>query len=510
MELRNVDSPPVFKPTKCFTCLRLSEKSLPIISETRDDAFAVLELLTVHFWFRREDFREEHIVCRSCWDQLKLFHRFYLDVRRNHELLTPLAVESVVEAVKQEQDDEEENLSSTPVIPTELQICHDDDLKSECPSEESVEQAAHTKSEPESDTCSERIAPKELKVVKRKPTRRPDVRKERKAISYQVKTAKQLAEEDEIIKSHVQYTCELCAVISPTFTGFQRHVKNTHLDSKAFIVCCGRRYYRKNNLLDHVQTLGKKDMFKCDICSKSFINTHGVRRHKQLMHLPDEIKIYRCDRCPKRFAKPTHLAVHLKHHENLDNETAKCPECEKSFPSEALLKQHIKIRHTRPTDFICDVCAKGFYSEAEFLRHKTEHENPANLRVQCDVCQLWFRSRIHLNDHKRRHRQPPVTCDLCGHVSPNKKALASHKRLRHGTSSLFCQECGKAFKRPITLREHMASHTGAALYSCSFCERTFNSSANMFSHRKKMHPQEWLQLRNAQLAERHGLATSER
>ncbi|XP_053699457.1 transcription factor grauzone-like [Sabethes cyaneus] len=499
----------------CFTCLGPSRESLPIVSEDcDDDSFAVLELMLMHFWFQRDDFRADQVVCRSCWTQLKVFHRFYLEVKRNHELLAASSVEPA-DVIKQEQNDQNEvETSSQTPITAEPQVCHqDDDLKSECPSEGGGDDITpiRTESESESEVSSVELIKKKRKGVKRKATGKPAIKRERKTITYKVKTAKQLAEEDEIIKTHVQYTCELCAVISPTFTGFQRHVKNSHPGNKAFIVCCERRYYRKNNLLEHVQQLGRKDMFKCDVCFKSFINTHGVRRHKQLMHLPDHIKIYRCERCPKRFAKQTHLAVHLKHHENLDNEIAKCSECGRTFPSEAVLKQHVKIRHTRPTDFICDVCAKGFYSEAEFLRHKIEHENPADLRVQCDICQLWFRSRIHLNDHKRRHRQPPVTCDLCGHVSPNKKAMASHRRLRHGQSSLICQECGKAFKRPITLREHMASHTGAALYTCNFCERTFNSSANMFSHRKKMHPQEWLKLRSAQLAERHGVSgTSER
>lgn len=42
-------------------------------------------------------------------------------------------------------------------------------------------------------------------------------------------------------------------------------------------------------------------------------------------------------------------------------------------------------------------------------------------------------------------------------------------------------------------KEHMASHTGEVLYSCDFCDRTFNSHANRASHRKRMHPKEWLE-----------------
>lgn len=37
----------------------------------------------------------------------------------------------------------------------------------------------------------------------------------------------------------------------------------------------------------------------------------------------------------------------------------------------------------------------------------------------------------------------------------------------------------------------MATHTGEMLYSCPHCPRAFKSSANMHSHRKKVHRIEW-------------------
>lgn len=37
----------------------------------------------------------------------------------------------------------------------------------------------------------------------------------------------------------------------------------------------------------------------------------------------------------------------------------------------------------------------------------------------------------------------------------------------------------------------MAHHTGQELYNCPYCTKTFKSNANMHSHRKKAHPNEW-------------------
>lgn len=43
----------------------------------------------------------------------------------------------------------------------------------------------------------------------------------------------------------------------------------------------------------------------------------------------------------------------------------------------------------------------------------------------------------------------------------------------------------------LKLQNHMARHTGEAKYNCSFCSRTFASSSNCYSHRKRMHADEY-------------------
>ncbi|XP_053699458.1 transcription factor grauzone-like [Sabethes cyaneus] len=485
----------------CFTCFRVAQDNLSILNST-DTSANVADLLTKHFWFQREDFHQDQIICRQCWAQLSDFDRFYREVQRNYDQLQFVGI-------KLEPDDELG--TSGPLVEVQLDASLDgNQLKQECQSNDEEENEAKLDSTIDSDDSSEEALKVATNKPKRKYTRKKNddsPKKPKTKSSYPLRTAEQLAEEDEIIKTHVQYLCETCGINSSTFTQFLKHSSEKH-GPKGFIVCCGKRYFKKVRLLEHVQQLQNPGRFKCDICFKSFISNLGVRRHKQEIHLPDELRIYGCERCPKRFARERQLQTHLKGHETLDNATVKCEICGKAFPTEALLKTHVKIRHTRPTDYICDVCAKGFYSKAEFLRHKQSHElTPAELRVQCDVCKQWLKNQTSFRKHYQRHQQGPASCDLCDHVSPNKAALAGHKRHRHREPTQHvCQECGKEFRKALTLREHMASHTGEALYSCSFCERTFNSNANMFSHRKKMHPREWLAMKNSQKLAQQGIA----
>lgn len=38
----------------------------------------------------------------------------------------------------------------------------------------------------------------------------------------------------------------------------------------------------------------------------------------------------------------------------------------------------------------------------------------------------------------------------------------------------------------------MAVHNGQPLYSCCFCPQTFKSHANMYTHKRRIHPNEWV------------------
>ncbi|KAL1400910.1 hypothetical protein pipiens_007031 [Culex pipiens pipiens] len=487
---------------RCFACFSSPGEGHPILGSQSE--FNIADMLEKHFWFHRDDFQDGEVLCPDCRNQLESFHRFYLVVEQNHRIK--------IERKPSPDPTKTEDVSMLPLLEVKLEApeiaddrdqdqssSSDDEFK---PDDDGGLSTDESDSKSEGDEKHEESPErKKRKYVKRKERGEPPA--PRKKINYKVKNAEQLAEEDEIIRTHVQYICEYCQMNCTTFSAYHRHVLDEHNTTKAFILCCGKRYYKKKGLLEHVQRLANPDLFKCEICEKTFVNSFGLQKHTEELHGPEESKIFACSRCPKRFVKQGQLTLHLRGHENLDKELAKCPICDRRYPSEAILRTHIKKSHTRPTDFICDICAKGFYSKSEFMRHKVEHEfSPAELRRQCEICLQWLKNEANWKKHCARHKQGPVTCDICMHVSPTKHSLAAHKRNRHRAPNpaLTCQECGKEFKRAISLKEHLASHTGEALYFCTFCPRTFNSNANMFSHRKKMHPQEWLELRNAQQA----------
>lgn len=46
----------------------------------------------------------------------------------------------------------------------------------------------------------------------------------------------------------------------------------------------------------------------------------------------------------------------------------------------------------------------------------------------------------------------------------------------------------------VRLTEHMTTHTGKSLYQCTFCPMTFSFQSILYTHRKKAHYEQWLEL----------------
>ncbi|XP_058444477.1 transcription factor grauzone-like [Malaya genurostris] len=503
-----MDNPLNQTAESCLTCTRKPLNFYRIVDTGDDRKPNISGILCRHFWFQEDEFQNDEIICKVCWEKVSEFHEFYLEVEKLHHSRkdsVPLPVAVKKEEEKDDDQDKEKDHLQDSLTETEI--------KAEPLVEVSVDQQTNSNtdfSEACSDTDYEPEEKEEPPRRKRKYTRRAPserkVQKEKKSTyPYLPKTPEERESEDKFIRQHTRYMCEECNVEFDQFHLFQRHCLHTH-GKEGFITCCGIRHRKRSVLFQHVQHALNPDAFKCEICGKTYKNRFGYNRHKKESHAPEEERVYKCHRCPKSFIKEGALKRHLDDHDTLDNGTAKCETCGKCFSNINILKNHIKYRHVKQTEYICDVCSKGFYMRSTFLTHRKTHEVPAEeLRKQCTICSKWCKNHDYWRVHVRRHKnEGELSCDVCGHVSPNLMALKGHKSRMHSGPRVFpCTLCGKEYARAITLKEHVAAaHTGDVLYRCPHCDKTFNSSANMHSHRKKMHPKEWLEQRLAKYGNR--------
>uniref|UniRef100_A0A1A9ZVK5 LNR domain-containing protein n=1 Tax=Glossina pallidipes TaxID=7398 RepID=A0A1A9ZVK5_GLOPL len=305
---------------------------------------------------------------------------------------------------------------------------------------------------------------------------------------------------DREISKYMSLHCEICNGEVTNFAALKGHMRVEH-NVKGYARCCNKKFLKRVLLLEHIRKHLNPDCYKCDECNRVFADRQSMRNHFLIKHQKDEDKTFTCHQCPKKFVRKYLLEQHKMFAHG--DRTTTCKSCNKRFDTAAQLSTHTK-EHCYGV--MCDICAKVIRGTAAFQRHQLEHQGISFPKVQCDECGSWHKDKYTLNKHKKRHEQSKElhVCDICQKVSPSRPAMLSHKRFVHNPLRSFeCNVCKKNFKKAIYLKEHMASHTGEVLYRCPHCPKTFNSNANMHSHRKKMHPQEFEETRKLRRENAH-------
>ncbi|XP_019544636.2 transcription factor grauzone [Aedes albopictus] len=492
----------------CFTCLRETPDPIPIADQAESAKVSTTGgttsyrgvVLAKHFWFDLNDLIQG-VLCGRCWSSIEEFHKFYCEIEEVHEqkLRLPFA------EVKQEMvDGEQERNDSRNAL---RNLGGDDQDKAEeqveCTDPEDVSvfmQEEHLLDEDEEEDDKEEASQDDDEDFDLEAEEEDDeipetvAKKPRKQSRKRVRHADKIAQGDELIANHCNMHCDECSQAFKSFNALQMHSASVH-QKRAYVYCCDRRFNTRTRLYEHVLRHINPEQFQCDLCKRNCVDSEGLKRHKLKMHTPLEERTFKCDKCSKAFAQESVLNSHKRYHEAMENKEFPCGQCNKHFGNSALLKQHVKNSHTSTYEFVCDTCAKGFNQRGLFLKHLKDHgpKGPED-KGQCPICDQWL-LKVSLNKHIMRHNSPSYRCETCGKDSPNILAHRSHVRFAHSDARFTCNFCGKVFKRALTLKEHIASHSGEVLYTCPHCPKTFNSNANMHSHRKKMHYQEWLNAR---------------
>ncbi|XP_053685609.1 transcription factor grauzone-like [Sabethes cyaneus] len=414
------------------------------------------EIIVKHFWFKQEDVKC-FLICTVCWDKLLMFHIFYCQVE---ELYKPQEAKIKLDPG---------HLSPDPEYSSYLVEFDNTPIKSEgdC---KSLENASEVEDEikdnnigTDSNTVNEE-SEKQITVI--------------------------VSNSDILL--HCQMKCEVCSEEFESFRLLKRHYSKVH-NQNGHVKCCALRFTDLKRLKEHIKVHINPKSFQCNECQKNFSSKRSLFQHQLVMHIPDEQKLFQCEQCSKKFAKQYQLNKHLIKHKQetqIHNEFT-CHQCQKQLCSKVALRNHIRNIHEDSGEkHLCDICSKILKTKGALNVHLSEHFTTE--RSQCTICGKHMKNANTLRKHLALHREETIECHICGKKSPNSHALRKHIRDQHtNTRSYQCTMCEKAFKRAIVLKEHMATHTGQLLYSCVHCGKEFNSSANLCSHRKKVHPKEW-------------------
>ena len=160
--------------------------------------------------------------------------------------------------------------------------------------------------------------------------------------------------------------------------------------------------------------------------------------HKINAHGQKDDRIISCSICKKIFKSIQGFTWHLKTHEKPDTaEVFKCDICEKSFALKTELKSHYSARHGVRREYKCDLCSKTFNQLGGLKRHKNDIHDKAidsNLR-KCNICEKTFtssRSKERLKRHvKDVHSEVKLKCKICDNEFKSKSTLVKHMKKLH-------------------------------------------------------------------------------
>ena len=193
---------------------------------------------------------------------------------------------------------------------------------------------------------------------------------------------------------------------------------------------CATTFSRMSDLKRH-----KKSTIKvtCDICGKEACNGKVLKDHIKSEH-EDPVNKLKCHLLLKEDCDG------LQDME--DSKFYKCEQCSKEFINHKRLKLH-EVIHRTEKNFKCDICNTIFRWKSSLIKHKkTMMKTDGAPNLSCTICDIQFCTGKDVKSHNIFVHRKQFSCKICGQSFTLKKSLELHVKNR---VSISCRDCGNIF-----------------------------------------------------------------
>ncbi|XP_018539870.1 zinc finger protein 585A isoform X1 [Lates calcarifer] len=221
--------------------------------------------------------------------------------------------------------------------------------------------------------------------------------------------------------------------------------------------------------------------FNCPDCEKSFKFQSLLKAHQRI-HTGEQP--FLCSQCGRRFSFKQSLERHKQTHKS--GRKYECLICGEFFKSLVAQREH-KSTHMENGEYLCSECGRAFVWKSALVRHlKTHSEETDKVErsYKCPHCDLGFSCVSYLNRHLQTHQEERVHTCNCGKSFAYRAALTAHQRIHQKERPHTCTQCGKGFLYKGGLLSHMKIHSEEMPFMCSFCGKSFKRERNMKKHER--------------------------
>lgn len=198
------------------------------------------------------------------------------------------------------------------------------------------------------------------------------------------------------------------------------------------------------DVIDHEEVVGHC----CDICAKLFSTKYSLNRHLKI-HEKNPSADFHCSECGKSFFVKQYLTNHVyKVHKKM---VFMCEHCGSNFPSKNSLINHINFKHAIVAKNVCPVCEKSFKDGDALRRHAKSHQT---VKSKCDDCGKMVKHlNLHRKSCKTE-RPRIHACEKCKKSFATKAYLRKHLANKHEVRPKLLCKCGKSYSCRKSMKIH--------------------------------------------------------
>lgn len=177
---------------------------------------------------------------------------------------------------------------------------------------------------------------------------------------------------------------------------------------------CNGKYSSLHKLRDHMRCHTKEKIVACPDCGITFASKTKFHTHCQ-RQIPLEVQGFRCSHCNKFYPTEGILRDHMRSHVF----NYKCTLCDMSCESPASLAKHVRYRHMTARTFPCQLCSHAAKSQQDLDSHMTVHTSGPNFSCHFEGCHFTCKGAYALDRHVERVHSLAVRWYCC-HECPIK------------------------------------------------------------------------------------------